>query len=856
MFAAIGSTYNANATTSPRSIDLDDHDVSRPPIAFSTDDIHADLLIVGGTESGCAAAIQAARMGVGSITLVNDIAWLGGQFTAESLVAIDENRGPRNRYPFPRSGLFKELLDRIEADNLARYGAARPGFTHVHTTCRPVHAEAIFRAMLQPYVDTGQVRVISDHYPVSATVENGALKTVTFAPTEGEGDRFTVHAPITIDASDWGEVVQAAGAAFEYGPDLKSTYGEPLAPESRDGYPLTDMNPISYTMLVIETNDESPIPPPSTYDERNYSWQTFDQEVIYQSRRVVDRHELGIDHPDVVLLCFTPQDYPLDVLPQRVVDALEADEPGGSKKNIVCMTRTQRQIIFDDAKLQSLGFLRYLQTVVHDENENTRYSFRRFALSDEFGTPDQLPMKPYIRESLRLKALYMMKQQDTMDTNGARTNGAFADQMYYDGVASWIFEFDFHPTGRTFIDGDPAGPWQWYFKEGRTWGPPYSGRSLFPMRSLIPKSVDGLLGAQKNLGYSSIVSSAVRLHDQCMAIGQAAAATAVVALRHDVTPRTIPDDPTLLEEVRRGVCSRLGGGIPSTLWPYRDLATDHPAFEAVNLLAARRAFPMTKQDVDFLPDAPATEEWRREVVARTMLTKEMARESDYPGEPMTRGEFAMRWYDRVKDAPERPYERLSENDADGDGVVDREDPMPYGHDVLLPISTLRFEKPNEDLPEEIVARTGTIRWFNFAGPDVKSIDGFAHDRGLPFDVARGYGWRAEISANHRARGLNDDPKYDTFIFTRAMDTWEYEVENGTYYVTICIGDSGFEQPGQFVRVEGQVVADGVDTYVGEFFVASAKVDVTDGRVTVDIGTDDPTLNTCLNWLRIARLKTE
>ncbi len=36
-----------------------------------------DLLIVGGDESGCAAAIQAARLGVKRIVLINDIEWLG-----------------------------------------------------------------------------------------------------------------------------------------------------------------------------------------------------------------------------------------------------------------------------------------------------------------------------------------------------------------------------------------------------------------------------------------------------------------------------------------------------------------------------------------------------------------------------------------------------------------------------------------------------------------------------------------------------------------------------------------------------------------------------------------------------------
>lgn len=76
--------------------------------------VEADLLVVGGTESGWAAAIQAARLGVESITLVNDIEWLGGQFSAEAVGAIDENRSVDNKVPFPRSGLFRlRLANRV-----------------------------------------------------------------------------------------------------------------------------------------------------------------------------------------------------------------------------------------------------------------------------------------------------------------------------------------------------------------------------------------------------------------------------------------------------------------------------------------------------------------------------------------------------------------------------------------------------------------------------------------------------------------------------------------------------------------------------------------------------------------------
>jgi hypothetical protein len=52
--------------------------------------IAADLLIVGADEAGCAAAVQAARLGVQRIVLTNDIEWLGGQFCTQGIGPIDE----------------------------------------------------------------------------------------------------------------------------------------------------------------------------------------------------------------------------------------------------------------------------------------------------------------------------------------------------------------------------------------------------------------------------------------------------------------------------------------------------------------------------------------------------------------------------------------------------------------------------------------------------------------------------------------------------------------------------------------------------------------------------------------------
>ena len=60
-----------------------------PPLR-AQERVECDLLDVGGNESGVAAAVQACRLGVKKVILVNDIDWLGGQFSSEGVGAIDE----------------------------------------------------------------------------------------------------------------------------------------------------------------------------------------------------------------------------------------------------------------------------------------------------------------------------------------------------------------------------------------------------------------------------------------------------------------------------------------------------------------------------------------------------------------------------------------------------------------------------------------------------------------------------------------------------------------------------------------------------------------------------------------------
>lgn len=846
--------------------------------AASGEEIETDLLIAGATESGWAAGIQAARLGVESIVIVHDGEWFGGQFTEQALACVDENKGmdkvgfgvdwhPMKR-AFRRSGLFKELMDRIEAHNTEKYGSPMPGLPyHGPSTFRPAEAEAIFREMIQPYIDSGQIRVIWNRYPVSAVVEDSRLHAVSFAPVAGGDADVHVRAKLTIDATDWGEVIQVSGAAYECGPDPKSRYGEPSAPEEGT-FPANEMNPLTWAMIVAESEGETPIPRPARFDDRNFPRATFfslekfrnlkwdnpnpglgaiahwpaaaeaskRQLSVYSVRRIVDGYSSKDGKTSILLNYMNGQDYPLERLPQHVVDALEKTEPGASEKNIVEMTREQRQIVFEDAKRHAKCVLYHLQNFVHAAAPDKANSFRNFHLSKEFGTPDDLPPKPYIREGLRLKAMYMMREQDGRNRDAETKNGAkprFSEVMYPDGLFAWQFHYDFHRTGRTYlVDEGASGPWIDFHKPNRH-TKFLSDRCVFPLRSLIPEQMDGLLGAQGNVGFSSIVSAAIRLHDQRIHIGQAAGAAAAVSLRENVDPREIVFSPGLLNEVRDGLCHPDLDGAPLLLWPWRDLPADHPAFVAINQLSARGTIPAKGTKVDFRPEDPAEKDWIHGGTSFPVPWEE--------GD--TRAELAIKLWDLLRDVEIPKAISLGRlgGDIDNDGLPDQDDAL-----LFTPNEPIVFEIYKPVLTPETDGVPGKVddaRFFNFSGPK----------EGRKFDEEIGFGWTRDLSANHRKRNALDGPR-DSFVFTRERDVWELAVENGRYRVALCVGDSGHEQLLQRATIEGTTVFDETTTAAGEFAEKSVEVEVADGRLTLEIGSGKPKSNTCVNWLSVQRLE--
>jgi len=720
--------------------------------------VDADLLIVGGSESAVAAAVQAADLGVQRIALVNDIEWLGGQFSAEAVGAVDEWTIYRSRrVNFPRSGLFLEVMRQIRAHNGRKYGVVSPGNAYTALdTVEPRDAAGIFARLLEPY--RGQITYLWPYQPVAALRSGNRVEGFTFAHVSNAKRRLTVRARLTIDASDWGDAIRLSGARYSAGPDLRRRFGEENAPESLRGEEANEMNPITFCFVLRDAGKPSVVSPPPDYDPRKYQgsngntmaafrkagwppgvWTSQSpifvdtdypegmysgNQSIYTFRRLVDRYHNRLPPGSESLLMNWPvQDYPLYRFPQRVVDELERLEKGASRKNIVDMTYAQRRVVFEDAKRHSLGFLYFLQTEGHAAAGDSPQSFRYMELSAEFGTPDRFPFKPYIREGLRLEALYMLREQDIKARHNVQATGeskfgdlGWARVMPPDNVFGFQFNIDFHPTRRLFLQDDPKGPWMLVQTANRNWST-HTDRGGFPLRGLIPVEVDGLLGAGKNLGVSSIVSSAIRLHGQTMMAGQAAATAAWLCLREGIEPRTLAARWTLVRELQLKLASGARGRPGVLLWPYHDLHPDDRHFVAANMLAVRGIWTGDADNLDFQPWRTVT---RRELArALRRAARSVGARPGPPlpgvGEPATwqhlhdaldalgwpasagltkwdrrlsassplvnRAEFVLHLWAAIRGLPEvnplTPRYLETGHDLDGDGIPDREDGLPF-----------------------------------------------------------------------------------------------------------------------------------------------------------------------------------
>jgi hypothetical protein len=154
--------------------------------------LRADVLVVGGSAAGVVAAIAAARHGM-IVVLVEQRPYLGTVMTGAMLNMVDLSRGRDGNSLI--KGIFSEFYNRAGGISFD-----------------PREVRKVFKSMIDG--EPG-VKLMLKTTVVRPLLEE---RQITGADVQTEdGQVVTIRAPVTIDATDDGDVAAAAGVPFTFG---------------------------------------------------------------------------------------------------------------------------------------------------------------------------------------------------------------------------------------------------------------------------------------------------------------------------------------------------------------------------------------------------------------------------------------------------------------------------------------------------------------------------------------------------------------------------------------------------------------------------------------------------------------
>jgi hypothetical protein len=142
---------------------------------------------------------------------------------------------------------------------------------------------------------------------------------------------------------------------------------------------------------------------------------------------------------------------------------------------------------------------------------------------------------------------------------------------------------------------------------------------------------------------------------------------------------------------------------------------------------------------------------------------------------------------------------------------------------------------------------GAIRHVNFQAQASTTPSGYVGDYGLEFNSSRGYGWEdnatgtpLSIVGNGRERNAIADKRLDTLMQMQAGPKsgnptparWDLTLPDGTYDVTVGVGDPSYTDSHDVINAEGQKIIDFTPTAAQKQATFTSTVTVTDGSLTL------------------------
>ncbi len=511
-------------------------------------EMKTDVLIIGGSLGGVAAALAAARMGC-NVILTEETSWIGGQATTQG-IPLDEHPWSER---YGRTQSYADFRDGVRDYYRRHYpltAAARadrnlnPGAGWVSKLCfEPRVGLAVLYEMLAPHLSAGRIVILTRHHPVAVSMEGDHARAVTVLD-ETSGAQRTLTAPYILDATELGDLLELGRIESVIGAESRDETGEPLAVDG-PAEPHEQMVFTHVFALDHFPGEDHIIDKPRDYD---FWKQARSHRGDFPKLTLPDLFGAQHDHlgrppkPGAYvastwnfrrMLCrdnFVPGAFPSDV----TVAIWPINE---YHLGVLCgVTPEERRKHLEAARQLSLSTIHWLQTEAPNPATGGQGYPGLRPRGDFFGTGDGLAQAPYIRESRRIKAEFTVLEQHFRTDQPETKNGPV---KYPDSVGLSGYRVDIHkPTA-------PGKPSITEVSHGKHW------LQQIPLGALIPVRVENLLPACKNLGVTHVTNGAFRVHPTEWNIGESAGALAAFCLARKLTPRQVRNTPRHLTGFQR-----------------------------------------------------------------------------------------------------------------------------------------------------------------------------------------------------------------------------------------------------------------------------------------------------------------
>ena len=644
--------------------------------ANNTMKVDTEVVVVGSTPGGLAAAIRTAREGHETM-LVSYGKHVGGMMTGG--LSYTDTMTKKNRAP-----ILEEFVDRVRERYRTTYGETSRQYERCEDgyVFEPHVAESIFEELIE---SEEQLNVYRGFRPVSVERADETIRSVKFESFDGN-ESMQIVGSVFIEATYEGDLLSLAGAPYRVGRETRSEYDEQFA-----GRLFTQNRGDRYYPIAAVGNDDNSAPSsrlgpldvpadknrgsldliphpsglteiyPNSTGEADETIQAFNYRLCLscdpENRRLPERPK-GYDRDEYIDELSEVEERGLRsylllrYLPNDKADMNSADLPG-ENHDYPDADWNRRDEIAQQHRDHALGLLYFLQndSAVSDD---LRANAREWGLAkDEFTDNENFPWRLYVREARRLKGRYTFSESDAR--HAPKLERA---PVHEDSIAITEYPLDSHACSPETVAGSrPEG----FFFASQVTRP-----GQVPYRCLLPPHLENLLVpvplSATHVGYGTI-----RLEPTWMHIGESAGCAASLALESNISPSTINTDKLQKRLLDTGIMVSFFNG--------RDMSDLSTESKATQFLGSKGFFDSYDVHPEKLLTTKLARQWA--AITETLVTNEsmdvfvdFSHSENNPDEHIRKNEF-LELFSRIDDMG-RDESMLSE-----DNYISRIDACTY-----------------------------------------------------------------------------------------------------------------------------------------------------------------------------------